>query len=887
MKTLIRLAGAVLMVLTAAATTSAQIQPCSANETSPNLPPANSPPLVRCLQPVFHPANDRVTETLPMIDALTYLSYVKVQPSLRSTSRWVPYDEATVKADFWNLYRTGFLEDLWIETLDEPYENGVMGKHIVFHMEERAKVKMVDYLSAVPDEKLKVDISKIESTLRDKDISVRLDSFVDEATLRKVIGVIRDLYAEQGYNDATVTTTRAEMKDGPKLLHLTFKIDPGPKVELAEILFDGNQAFTDHKLRKQMKANKTKTGLLGFLSDATYHEAKFAEDAERIGEFYKINGYATAQVGLPQTEVIRTSTDGKHRWIRVRVPVDEGARYKIGTFQLTGESTLRLEAIRSLFKLEEGDYYSSEKMRKGLEKTKEAYGSYGFWQFSPDPELSPRGLDPQTGLPVGPAAAEPLMDITIHVNEGPRFYVNRITFVGNTNTHDAVIRRELRVAEGGVFNAEALKESVRRLNQLGYFKPIEGKEGETDVLQTPGTDDRVDIKLKLTEQNRNQLAFGAGVSQFDGFFGQLSFQTANFLGRGETVGVSLQKGSQARQYQVSISEPYLLDRPITVGADVFSRQYIFPFQYTQESSGSNVVFGFPVANFTRGFLNYSYERIRVKDLSPAYSQQLLSQNLYLRDSLLIDQGGQRIVSKISPSVVYNTVNQPIFPSAGSRYTASMDVAGLGGNTSYLQSRLDGIWYVPLSRRTALGLHAESQYIRPYGSTTTLPIFEKLFSGGEYSVRGYDLRSVSPRDAASGLLTGGNKMVTVNAEYYVTLFGQVRVLGFYDASQVRDIGQRFGWKEPITQLTAPALPFLSDPFGVPNLLTTPGAIRTEVIGHTSAFKTSTGIEARFMMPVLNVPFRLIGAYNPQRQGVLDNQLQPSKRFTFRFAVGTTF
>jgi outer membrane protein insertion porin family len=867
---------------------SAQVVPCAAGETSTNLPPAGSAPLYRCAEVKFHAGNDWVTEVDPMIDPQTYGSQLTLAFSQRSQNRWMPYDETVILNDFWKLWRTEFLEDLRIEVVDEPYENGVVGKHVIFRMEERARVKVVDYIPADATQKLQVDVSKIESTLRERELAVRLDSFVDESSLRKVIGVIRELYAEKGYNDAVVTTERANVAGGAKLLHLTFKIESGPKVEVAEVLFDGNQAFNDGKLRRQMKDNKP-NGFLGFLGDATFQQAKFADDAERVSEFYKNNGYAGAQVGQPRVEVIRTSEDGRRRWIRLRVPVDEGQKFTIGKFELTGEDPkLNLEAIKGLFKIQEGDAYSNEKIRKGLEKAKEAYGAYGFWQWEYDPELRPRGIDPATGQPIGEGPPPPIMDITIKMNEGKQFLVNRITFTGNTNTHDAVIRREMRVLEGGIFNAEALKESVRRLNQLGYFKALEGKEGETEVTQTPGTDDKVDVRLKFEEQNRNQLAFGAGVSQYDGFFGQLSFQTSNFLGRGETVGISLQKGSQARQYQLSFSEPYLFERPITVGADLYSREYIFPFQYTQRSTGTNYVFGFPLANYTRAFMSYSYEQVEVKDINPVYlTPEVLSASPYLADSLLLAQGGKRTVSKVSPSVIFNTVNQPIFPSAGTRYTVSMDFAGLGGNTEYTQARAEGIWYVPLTLRTSLGLRAEGQYIRPYGTTTNLPIFEKLFTGGEYSIRGYDLRTVGPRDPVSGVLTGGNKMLTFNAEYYVNLFGQVRVLAFYDAGQVQDIGQRFRWKENITQLVTPPTPFLSDVYGTPNLLTEVGAIRTEIIGRTSAFKTSTGAEVRFMMPVLNVPFRLIAAYNPQRRGVLDNQLQPTKRFTFRFAVGTTF
>ena len=894
MKLVIRFVIPMLFLLLASAgPAEAQIQPCSASEISPNLPPAASGPVYRCAQIIVHPAGNRVVEVASIIEPQTYALQLKAEgPSRRSESFFPAYSEPAILADFWNLWRTSFLEDLWIEAIDEPYENGVIGKHVIFHMEERSRVKVVDYMAAEPGEKLEVDISKIETTLRENDIQVRLDSFVDEGTLRQVIGVIKALYAEQGYNDAVVTTSKRELPGGPKLLHLTFVIDAGPKVEIAQIDFDGNEAFDGGQLRKQMRNNKVGKWWLPFLSDTTYRAERFAEDAERITEFYKNNGYAAAQVGQPQIETVRTSDDGETRWIRLRIPVDEGQKYTVGTFELTGESTLNLEAIKSLFDVREGDVYSNEKIRNGLDRAKEVYGAFGFWQWSFDPILSPRGIDPETGQPIGDEPPEPIMDISVRMDEGEQFTVNRITFTGNTTTHDAVIRRELRVTEGGVYNAEALKESIRRLNQLGYFEPIDmeqpaGQEA-TEVTPTPGTDDQVDIRLKLAEQNRNQITFGAGVSQFDGFFGQLSFQTANFMGRGETVGVSLQKGSLAEQYQLSFSEPYLFDRPITVGADVFSREYAFPFQYTQKAAGSNWVFGFPVADYTRGFMTYSYQQVSIKDVNPLYLEpEVRNSNPFLNDSLLLDQGGRRVVSKITPSVIYNTVNQPIFPTSGSRYTASLDVAGIGGNTSYLHARLEGIWYKRLTMRTSFGVRAEGAYIRPYGNTTSLPIFEKLFSGGEYSVRGFDLRAISPRDPATGVLTGGNKMVNLNAEYYIDMFGQVRLVLFYDAGQVRDIGDDLSWKEPVSVRVFPEPPVLFDIFGQPNLLTEPGAIRNEVIGQTSAFKTSTGFEVRFMMPVLNVPFRLIGAYNPQRVGVLDNQLQPSKRFTFRFAVGTTF
>jgi outer membrane protein insertion porin family len=269
--------------------------------------------------------------------------------------------------------------------------------------------------------------------------------------------------------------------------------------------------------------------------------------------------------------------------------------------------------------------------------------------------------------------------------------------------------------------------------------------------------------------------------------------------------------------------------------------------------------------------------------------QFTENNPFLADTLLLGQEGQeRTISKIGPSFVYNTVDNPIFPTNGKRFSTSVDFAGLGGNSKFINPKVEGIWYFQQSHRTSLGLRAAAEYIAPYGGTK-LPIFEKLFLGGEYSIRGYDLRSVGPRDPTTQLVVGGNKSLLFNAEYMITIAGPVRLVLFYDAGQVQDVNHNFSWKEPLLKHTVinQLQPFPGDPYRLITTLNKPLDATDEQIGTTSAFKTSTGAEIRFFMPVLNVPFRLIFAMNPQRGGVLDNNLQPEKRFKFRFAVGTTF
>jgi outer membrane protein insertion porin family len=838
------------------------------------LPPAGSGPVVYTIAPCFQAQGGQ-----SVIEPQTYLYYIQLKPSRPSEGVWVPYNDETEKTileDFHRLWNTNFLDNLWIDVEDYHFSNGVIGKMVTYNMEERQRVKIVDYVGSK-----KLDTSKIDDKLKENNATVRLDSFIDPGLVRKVEGIVRDMLKEKGFQFAEVTHEIKELPGGPKLVHLTFHMDEGPKVKIRHIEFVGNKAIGDGALRRQMKENKEQWWLSWITGRGTYDEAKFDEDAEKVAEYYRDRGYIKAVIGAPELKYLGDSSDKKTRWVELRIPVTEGRRYKIGDFTFAGNSVVKSDTLRPMFKLKPGDYYSEKKVRKGLDKAREVYGSGGYFEFTGYPDLKARDEAPENtpeapsaiAAPEPPKEADlgpPIVDVTMRMQEGKQYFVNRITFVGNTTTHDNVIRRELRLYEDGVFNTEALKYSIKRLNQLGYFKPLEGGK-DVDVQKTADADNKVDVKLKLEEQNRNQLTFGAGVSQFEGFFGQLSFQTANFLGRGENLTVSLQAGSRAQNYQVSFTEPFLFDRNITGGVNVFKTDIRYIGQFTQKSSGGVITFGFPTGDFTRMFLNYSYENTRVSELNQAYTDPIvLASNPYLRDSLLLGENGVRTVSKIVPSLVQNTVDNPIFPTSGHRYTLSMDLAGLGGNTNFYKPLLEGVWYWKQGNRLSLGTRAQYAYIHTFTGSKDLPIFEKLFLGGEYSVRGFDIRTIGPQDPNTGLVLGGNKSLLFNVEELISIAGPVRLVLFYDAGQV----------QPGPTLVAPP-PFVPEGGQIGTVLRPGKSFAFQ------DFKTSTGAEIRFFMPVLNVPFRLIFAYNPQRSGVLDNSLLPQKAFSFRFAVGSTF
>jgi outer membrane protein insertion porin family len=381
-------------------------------------------------------------------------------------------------------------------------------------------------------------------------------------------------------------------------------------------------------------------------------------------------------------------------------------------------------------------------------------------------------------------------------------------------------------------------------------------EGAPDLGPSALGEDKLDVTFKVEEQNRNQFTFGGGVSGLEGTFINASFSTANFLGLGETFQISAQSGRRTKNYQIAVTEPYFLDRPITAGFDVFKRKLVYEsFQnvvgFTQESTGMALVFGVPLGRFTRLFTNYSYEIVNIENLGDS-GTTAGTPTTPLFDPFYFGEEGKRRESKFSPSLVHNTVDNPWTPRDGFRLTLASQVAGgpLGGTLNFVKPNLEGVVYFPHTRRTALGLRAELGWIFPFSDTSTvdpktgrngIPLYQRYFLGGETQIRGYNIRSVGPIEDNRAL--GGNKFALFNAEYYLDIApgGMLRGVLFFDAGQAYAEGEGFDF----------------------------GKLRT-----------STGVEIRFLMPVLNVPFRLIYAVNPNR-----DSFQPKS--AFKFAVGTTF
>jgi outer membrane protein insertion porin family len=760
----------------------------------------------------------------------TLLYYVSTKPGDK-------YEEAQLKADFRRLWDTGFLDDLTLEVVD-----GAGGKVAIFGVSERKRIQIVDYRGSA-----ELTTSAIEDELKKRDAQVRIDTFYDLARARKVEAILRDMLNAKGRPFATV---RHEAKPiGGSAEQLSFVIDDGPKAKVKEIVFEGNEAFSDGKLAGRLKKIKA-SGFwnLSWLGGKTkYTEAKWRGeppdpgDQKRLEDFYLNHGYVTAQIGAPRVSYTdgRSGLFGKKpvKWVTLTIPVTEGAQYRVGEVKFEGLTVLKESFVRPLFRTQTGDVYDESKFKKGFDRLRDAYGSIGYFQWTGGTKRAP---DPARGV----------VDVTLAMDEDKRYYVGQIRITGNDSTRDKVVRREIYLNEGDVFNTEALKATIRRINQLGYFKPMEGA---PELQPSPHADDRIDITLKVEEQNRNQFTFGGGVSGLEGAFLNASFSTTNFLGAGETVSLATQAGGRTKNFQLAITEPYFLDRPVTLGFEVYLRRltylsYETVVGYSQQDQGLAVTTGLPVSRFSRAFASYAYQIVDIYDVDQEALDRLRNGSAPgsipgVDPTLLQNSVGRRYESRITPSWVRNTVDNPFLPRKGSRYTASFQYTGgfLGGSVNYFRPTLETVFYRPFGRKMALGLRGEIAYTRPFAETTEVPYYQRFFLGGETQIRGYNARTVSPLDPATNTAIGGTKYLLFNAEYYFDLLGPVRFLLFFDAGQAYPEGQGFYWK---------------------------------------TMSTSTGAELRFLMPVLNVPFRLIYAWNPNR-----DYFQP--RTAFKFAVGTTF
>jgi len=813
------------------------------------------------------------------------------------------YDEEALHRDFMALWNTGRFDDIRIER-----EAGKVGWIIRFVVVERPVVRSIKY-----DGNKSVTVSEILDRYKERKVGLVVESQYDPNKVQRAKNVLLELLAERGHQYAKV---EAELRRvPPSSLELTFKVDEGPKVKVGVIDIVGNAVFSDREVIRAMK-NLKPIGIphsifLESLFARTYDSTKLEEDKSRVQVFYQEHGYFVAHV-TDSNVTMRKVGDGGFRIplihpnkvgtrADITMTIDEGRKYHLNNISFTGVKFFRTpEALMTpLFQMAKGDVFSTGKLKKGIENMRKLYGDFGFINFVVEPSFEPLPNSDQ-------------IDLSLSIDEGKQFFVRRIDFSGNTTTRDKVIRREMLIDEGQIFNNRMWELSILRLNQLGYFQPLKAEEAAD--IKTDTKTNTVDITLKVKEQGKNSIQLNGGVSGISGSFIGFSYSTNNFLGLGETLSLTSQLGTRIRQVQFGFTEPYLFDKPIQTGftlytnrfnydqgreASILSGQNLIPLfnqlgssnllNYVSNGYGGTIFASYLLKRgFSRVGLTYGFDISNIRTLTTSASQ-------YFQFIDFQGVGGPNQLSgirtsKIIPSYTYNSVNHPITPTGGRSLFISTAFAGsvMGGNVNTVEPTIDAKYFrAGFKKGHVIGMHVLGRFLTGYGGKVAPP-FSRYYTGGENDIRGFEIWGVSPiaflpstaqvnvlnNDGSPRMqpvivngqksfvnitqtiptyqltFPGGDTNVITNFEYRIPIFGPVILALFADAG--------------IDKLSLPG-----------QLKLNPGRVdqlnaqfpqadfsgRAYIAPGTQKLRASTGVELQVLMPVVNAPFRLYWAYNP--------------------------
>jgi outer membrane protein insertion porin family len=813
-------------------------------------------------------------------------------------------NEESLRRDFMALWNTQFFEDVKLVLEDAPLgPNGEERKVVVFELRERPIIRRIQYqgLHSVSE-------SDILDRFKERKVGLTVESQLDPTRIKRGQVALKELLAEHGRQFAKVTPMYERIASSNAVL-LIFKIEEGPRVKVGTITFTGNHLFSSRRLLRAMRHDRPYAIPLYFTElnvlSKTYDRDKLNEDLEvGIRSLYQDNGNFRVVVKEPVVQNVDTVgrrlgvplTGQSHgKAANIMIPIEEGPRYQMGTLKIVSADpdkalSLKVDALKNIFPLKQGDILNVSKLRKALKDYSNLYGEYGFIDFTPEPEFDPDD-------------ANKIINITLKFDEQKQYYVRRIDFSGNTTTRDKVIRRELLLDEGQLFNRRAWELSILRLNQLDYFDRLEPEKSvEIKRNEKAGT---VDLNLKVHEKGKQSIGLQGGVSGLAGGFLGLTYQTNNFLGLGETLTFSAQTGSRQTSFMFGFTEPYLRDRPISTGFTVFNSRFRYDQQqelsilnnqqvninpataqnYSQNSMGATVFASFLPRRFSFARIGVTYGYTLSDIRASSNAALILFETLQYR-SIAGPSALKGIrSSRITPTIMYNTVDNPMNPTHGKSFYYGIGLEGLGGNARSITQTFEAKYFRPMNhKRNVLGLHLQTAFTTGYGGTEVAPN-SRFFTGGDDSIRGFDIRTISPiafvpvssarsvtfnvpnqlgSNGLAGtqtvnvpLLTytivypGGDTQVVGNLEYRIPLAGPVSMTLFADGG-VNGILRR-------SQLKL-------DPTGLEQLRRQfPNASISDSLelapGSNFAPRTSAGIEFVVQLPIVQAPFRIYWAVNP--------------------------
>jgi outer membrane protein insertion porin family len=658
------------------------------------------------------------------------------------------YSNEIVQEDIKALYRTGYIRNVRI--FAQPEGDGVKVTVAVQTQEVLREIE-INGAERVKPKRLR------------KEIKVRLNQAVNEQALEEARQKIIEIYQGKGYTDVSVEFRVEPIDEKRGTARVVFTVTEGVKGAISQVHFEGNAHISEKALRKQMK---TRGRTLIYFMDKTgrLDEVQLEQDLDKIREYYQNHGFIDVEI-----KEVRKDRTPKGPMI-ITIVVLEGPQYHVRKLTISGYEHSTEAKVRAFLKLKEGSVYSPKQLRDDAKAVADAYGSGGYVDLVITPE----------GTPAGPA----LIDVHYTIEEGARSFVNRVNIEGNTRTKDKVIRREVLVAPGDVFNTVRVDVTKKRLENLGYFAKVETYPEDTDI---PG---RKDLTILVQEKRTGSLSFGGGFSTVDKLvgFAELTqgnfdmFNWPSFTGGGQKFRLRLQYGTERKDFVLAITEPYFLDRRLSLGGQVFYTEANYLSSvYDQRNYGISFELRKPINTYMYGTLGYMLQAIDIFNVDPTSSEFIQS------------QAGTNVESKLLGSLVFDSRDNPLLTRRGQRITLSPMIAGgfLGGDTQIYAFDLEGSQYFRLPWDTILLINGEISTVSQWGSGNQVPIYERLFLGGSNNLRGFPFREVGPQDQ-NGEPVGGQSMARTTIEWTFPIIEKARGALFYDMGFVNSEAWSFGF-----------------------------------------------------------------------------------------------
>jgi outer membrane protein insertion porin family len=668
------------------------------------------------------------------------LSREKILGNMR-TAVGKPYSEQAIEDDIRSLYATGSVTNVRI--FGEPVADGV---RVVVVIQSKANVVAINFEgnTVFTTKKLR------------KDISTKPGQTLNESSLEQDRQKILDDYANHGFSGTDVKY-HTDVNDQTGAATVTFTITEGTKTIVKQIFFEGNTVFTTKALRKIIKTKPA--NILSFLTKTgRVNNDQLDEDMTDIREYYQNHGYEDVTVAQPRIDPI-----GKGK-VNLVYAITEGPQYHVGTVGVTGPMVYTVAQIQAKLKTRPGKVFSPQDLRDDTKAVGDMYGSRGYIDMTANAETT--------------AAADHVINVLYKIDEGAQSYIEHINIEGNTRTKDKVIRRELAVFPGEVYNTTLIDVSKSRLENLGYFSKDRGVQIYPSDTDIPG---RKDVNVLVEEARTGSFNFGAGFSSVDSLLGFVEVQQTNFdllnwptfTGGGERFHARVQLGTERKDADLSLTEPYFLDYQLSVGDDLFysDADYVSDV-YEQENYGNEIDVRKPINAFSSVRVSYRLEDIKIYDISSDVS-----------DIIERDQGNHT-KSSFTLGYTWDTRDSVFLTRSGHRVDLSAFVAGgpLGGNVNDWGFDFTGSQYYLLPGDTILLFDAELADVENYDASNHVPIFDALYLGGPNSLRGFRFRAMAPYDN-KGQPVGGDSLARITTEYTFPIVDRIRGATFYDTGFV--------------------------------------------------------------------------------------------------------